>query len=524
MVGTIVQRDDNVHNRITGQNASLHCALNTGIDRGDIFLRNRTANDLIAEFVALAGLVRIHLDLAVAVLTFTARLTGVLLVHFDMLADGLFVSNLGLTDICLHLKLAQQTVDDDLQVKLTHTGDDRLSGFLIGVGAESRILFGQLRQADAHLFLTSLGLGLYGDADNRLGEFHGLEDDRMLGIAQRIAGGGVLEANRRRDIAGVAGFNILSVVRMHLQDTAHTLIVIFYRVVNSSTSVDRTGVNAEEAQFAHIRVGCDLESKRSKRLVVGGGTLLLFLGIRVNTLDVGDVHRGGHEVHNRIQQGLHALVFIGSTAADGNHSVGNGRFANRTLDLLYGEFLALQVLLHQGLVGLSDMLDQLGVVFLRQLQHVFGDLFLADIFAQIVVVYFRFHLNEVNNASKESFRANRQLNGNGVALQTIVHHIQHAVKIRAHDVHLVDVRHSGNAILISLSPNCFRLRLNTTLGAENRHRTVEHAERTLNLHCEVHMSRGIDDVDSMAFPVASRSSGSDGDTSLLLLRHPVHCS
>ena len=40
----------------------------------------------------------------------------------------------------------------------------------------------------------------------------------MLFIAQGIAGAGVLQSYRRRDIARVAAFDILTVVRVLLQD------------------------------------------------------------------------------------------------------------------------------------------------------------------------------------------------------------------------------------------------------------------------------------------------------------------
>ena len=54
----------------------------------------------------------------------------------------------------------------------------------------------------------------------------------MLFIAQGIAGAGVLQSYRRRDIARVAAFDILTVVRVHLQDSADTLIVVLVGVVH----------------------------------------------------------------------------------------------------------------------------------------------------------------------------------------------------------------------------------------------------------------------------------------------------
>jgi hypothetical protein len=78
-------------------------------------------------------------------------------------------------------------------------------------------------------------------------------------------------------------------------------------------------------------------------------------------------------------------------------------------------------------------------------------------------------------------------------------------------------------IVISLTPNGLRLRLNAALGAEDGHRTVQHAQGALHLNGEVHVARGVDDVDAVrlilmgrAGPEAGGSGGGDGNTTLLL--------
>ena len=114
----------------------------------------------------------------------------------------------------------------------------------------------------------------------------------------------------------------------------------------------------------------------------------------------------------------------------------------------------------------------------------------------------------------------------------------HAVEVGAHDVHLVDIHHAGYVILVGLTPHGLRLGLHAALGAQNSHRAVQHAQGTLHLNGEVHVARGVDDVDPMAVlleshrivlgfgmaPITGGGSRSDGDATLLLLRHPVHGS
>ena len=118
MVRAVVQLDLDVDNRVTGEDTSLEGALDTGVNRGDIFLRNRAADDRVDELVTLAGLVGGDADLDVAVLAFTAGLTGVLVVDVSIAADGFAVGDLGLADVGFDLELTEQTVDDDLQMEL----------------------------------------------------------------------------------------------------------------------------------------------------------------------------------------------------------------------------------------------------------------------------------------------------------------------------------------------------------------------------------------------------------------------
>ena len=53
----------------------------------------------------------------------------------------------------------------------------------------------------------------------------------MLLVAQGVAGGGILQAHGRRDIARVHGFDILPVVRVHLQDPPQAFAAVLVGVV-----------------------------------------------------------------------------------------------------------------------------------------------------------------------------------------------------------------------------------------------------------------------------------------------------
>ena len=538
MIRTIPQGDLDINNRIACQNASLHSTLNTVVDSRDVFLRDSAANDSVDELVTLAGLVGLDLDLNVTVLALTTGLTCVLGLLVGLLADGLTVSNLGCTHVCLNLELTQQTVNDDLQMQLAHTSNDGLAGLFIGVGLEGRVLFGQLCQRDAHLLVTSLGLRLDGNADNGLGELHGLQNDGMILITQSITSGGVLQTDNSSDITCIAAVDILAVVGVHLQDAAHTLLVVLHGVVDSSTCLNLTGVHTEVCQLTNEGVGSDLEGQSSKRSIVGRRTGLLLFGLRIHTLDVLDIGRCGHIVNDSVQQLLHAAVLVGRTTDNGNQSICNGLLADSSLQFLTGDLLTLEVLLHQLFVVLGNSLDQNVTVLFSLLDHILGDRLGAHIVAHIVVVDLSVHIDQVNDTTEGILLTDGQLDRYAVCMQTIMQHLDAAEEVGTHGIHLVDVDHTGNLVLVSLTPNGLRLGLDTALSSQNGHRTVQHAQRTLNLNSEVHVARGVDDVDAVTVllecdrillglrvaPVAGGSSGSDGDTTLLLLNHPVHGS
>ena len=105
-----------------------------------------------------------------------------------------------------------------------------------------------------------------------------------------------------------------------------------------------------------------------------------------------------------------------------------------------------------------------------------------------------------------------------------MYHVKHMIEVRAHDVHLVDVDHTGNMIMVSLSPYSLGLRLNAALGTQDSDAAVENAQRALNLNGEVNVTRSVNNVNTGITPVAGGGRRGDGYTSLLLLNHPVHGS
>lgn len=104
----------------------------------------------------------------------------------------------------------------------------------------------------------------------------------MLFVAERITGRGILQADGRGDIAGIHNGQILSVVRVHEQNSAHPLALILVGVEDGLACLQTAGVHAEERQLANVGIRHDLEGQGGERRVVRRLARLVFLSLRVD--------------------------------------------------------------------------------------------------------------------------------------------------------------------------------------------------------------------------------------------------
>ena len=129
---------------VTGQRTVGHRRSKALLHRRDELLGNITALDLVNERKAHRTVVgRADLEDDVGELT-TA--TGLLLEHLavlNRLGKRLLVVDLGGTLVDLDAELTAQTVDDDVEVQLTHTADDGLARILVGVNRKGGVLLSQ---------------------------------------------------------------------------------------------------------------------------------------------------------------------------------------------------------------------------------------------------------------------------------------------------------------------------------------------------------------------------------------------
>ena len=117
----------------------------------------------------------------------------------DRLGDGLAVRHLRLADVGLDLELAQQPVDDDLQVQLAHAGDDASgpSPRRCARGSDGILHRQPLQRRPMILSWSAVVFGSM--AMSITGSGNSIRS-RMIGcllVAERVAGGGELQAHHR---------------------------------------------------------------------------------------------------------------------------------------------------------------------------------------------------------------------------------------------------------------------------------------------------------------------------------------
>jgi len=229
---------------------------------------------------------------------------------------------------------------------------------------------------------------------------------------------------------------------------------------------------------------------------------------------------------------LHPFIFKGRTAEHRHDRHRDRSLADRGDQLVRRDRIGiLEELLHQGVVYRRDLFDQLSAPFGGFGLHVFGNLLVSIVYQ---IGLFRIVVNnspiiyKVYQTGEFVFGPDRQNDRQRIGSETLLDLSANVQEIGAGTVHFIYVTDTRHAVLVGLTPYGFGLGFHAAHGAERGHRTVQHAQRTFHLGGEVHVTRGVDDIDLIGLifvlPKSGRRSRSDGNTTFLLLNHPVHRS
>src|ERR1700694_2820653 len=156
----IDERDGDVDHGISRGDATLQRFTDALFDRRDVLARDASLRDLVHEDETASSFAGLHVDLGMAELALATSLADEPADAMSRALDGLLVGDLRLALVRVNAKLAEQAVDDDLEVQLAHALDDRLARLIVGVHPEGRVLFRKSLQRHAELFLVDLRLRL----------------------------------------------------------------------------------------------------------------------------------------------------------------------------------------------------------------------------------------------------------------------------------------------------------------------------------------------------------------------------
>src|SRR5579883_642889 len=143
MIRAIVDDGTNANHGKPSDHASLHSLAHAFLNGRNVLFGNCPTDNFVEKLEATSWPKWLNPQVAVTILTTTTCLTDEATFGFRGLGDCLAVGDLRLTDVRLDAELAQHPVDDNFEVKLTHTRDNGLPRLGIGANSERWVFFGQ---------------------------------------------------------------------------------------------------------------------------------------------------------------------------------------------------------------------------------------------------------------------------------------------------------------------------------------------------------------------------------------------
>ena len=263
-----------------------------------------------------AVLGRLDLDLAVGELAATAGLLLVAGVGLGRPADRLLVGDARRVQLDLGAEAALHPLDDHLDVDLGQPGDDLLAGLRVAVHVEGRVLLAQPPHRRGGLLLVALRLRLVGEGHHRRRQVERREGDRLLALAEHVAGLGLLQLGDRADVAGAELVDGCQLVAERPAELADPLLLVPGDVDDLGVGAQRAPVDAEEVDPPRVGVGEGLEDVGDERPVLVGLDLDL-LTVLAQRRQRTAHRRRGQVLDQRVEQPVGAEVAGRDAAGDG---------------------------------------------------------------------------------------------------------------------------------------------------------------------------------------------------------------
>jgi len=280
------------------------------------------------------------------------------------------------------------------------------------------------------------------------------------------------------------------------------------------------GVDPGEGLLPHEGIVDDLE-REGRQVCLGGrdADQALVRVVRIRPDDAPLVGRRRQIVDDRVEQELDPYIPVRRGAEHGRQQGVQNTVPRRPAYFLFTGFFLGHVLLEQVLVKLGELLDKVGMSLSGPRDQFLRDLGLDP---PELLEGEGLHRHQVDDPPEILPIPDGELKRHRVRVEVLLELPHTAVKARPLPVHLVHEGQTRHLVSIRLVPDGFRLGFDPAKGAEHRDHTVEHPERPLHLHGEIHVPGRIDDIDRVILPVTGNRSGCDRNSPFLFLNHEVH--
>ena len=218
-----------------------------------------------------------------------------------------------------------------------------------------------------------------------------------------------------------------------------------------------------------------------------------------------DVERGAalgrrrHALDEQVEQRVRAEVLRRDRAPDREDLAARDAELERGGDVVLVELLALEVALHQRLVDLDDLVEQLLAVLLRELGHRVGD---RDGVALLLPVraHVRAHVEDVDDALELVLRADRDVDGDALRGELLLDLPERAEEVGSLAVEHVDDEHAREPELLRELLDARGPDLEAHDAGDDDERALDDAERAARLALEGRIAGTVDEVDLPPLP------------------------
>ncbi len=223
-------------------------------------------------------------------------------------------------------------------------------------------------------------------------------------VAQRVAGGRFGKLRNDADVAGMDGADGDGLLAARNIKAAEAFLNFLNGVPQACIGAERSGENTEIGLLAYVGVGSGFpDIQGDGAAVVGFENFIAGFALGGNRFGL---QRGGHELHDGIQEGRDADLGIAGGNQDGDEGTGLNHSSQTAGDFIAGQFAAFQVLFQQGVVAFGGSFHHRGAGIFG-----FGFQIRRDFLAGFRADFERFHGEQVDDAFEILFLADGQLDG-----------------------------------------------------------------------------------------------------------------